>query len=164
MMYTLWSHGVLLGESELNLQPAQGLAHVGTFYPAEEGRALLPLFSDAMAAVREIGPMLERQGITAERLGRDMGKAVYDTLRQTAEGRRVAETGAAIDALRLELRGPDGSVVPTQQVLLQDSWALTPEIAALPPEAHADLEAEGFMRYLLCVIFNNAPERASPGS
>jgi hypothetical protein len=159
MSYTLWSHGVLMGESDLELE-APPPTRIGPFRPAASGRSLLALFEEAMVAVREIGPMLQRHGISAERRGAETGKAIYNALKETPEGRRVRATSDAIDALELELRGADGRVVPTQQITLQDSWALAPEISLLPPEATAEMEMDGFPRYLLAVIF--APSETKP--
>lgn len=123
MTFTLWGGGSLLGELELSDPSGGTRAFVGPFRPTDAGRALLPVFLDAQAALTAIGPMLERRGITHERLGAELGQAVNEALNESPEGQRVAQTTATLDALALELHDGTGLPIPMKQIIIQDVWS-----------------------------------------
>lgn len=150
--YTLWSHDTRLGESDLDLPAPRPGMLLGAFRPAAAGLSVLPLFVEVTSAGLALGPMLEREGLTRERLGDGLGAAIHDALPRTSEGRRYAAACAAIDALGLRLRDAAGAVVAARGFALSDLWQLGPGLAGLPPEAHAAAESVGLARYSLSVM------------
>jgi len=152
MPYTILSGDTLLGETELEFPPAQPDTLSGTFRPTAAGNAILPAFLESMAAVLGIGAMLQREGLTRERRGDDLGRAIREALLRTPEGQRVAAAQAAIEALRLELRDPSGAVVRTRQIVLSDAMRSAVAFGGLPAEAPAEAEAAGLAPYVVSVL------------
>jgi hypothetical protein len=154
MTYTLWSHDVLLGESELDMPLPEGGMLAGGLRLTAAGRDAMHVFAEAMDAVMALQPMLEREGLSAERLGPALGEAMFDALHATPEGQRFAETRRAIADLALELRDAAGARVATEDLWIQDvaRFGDAGDVAtldALPPEVQAEAETAGLMRYLL---------------
>ncbi len=150
MTFTLWSRGSVLGELELPDDSGGTRLLVGPFRPTDAGRAALPAFLDAQAALMAIGPMLERRGITRESLGGELGQVVHEALHDSPEGQRVIQTKATLDALALELHDVDGIPVPMRQVTIRDVW-IAGSAAELPTEARTRIEAIGLPQYLAAV-------------
>ena len=106
MTYTLWSHGRLLGESPLDFIRCMPKLRVGFLYPSALGERLLPVAGGASPA-----------SIKFCRASRNV---------DTRDWHRLGEHAAYLDAVReadalkLELRGPDGRVIPTEDVCVRD--------------------------------------------
>lgn len=99
MPYTLWSRGRLLGESELDFAYRRNGWRCGWFQPADGA-----------------GPLIE----IATGVSPAMSAMHHDAQDRTTQ----ADVAAAIDrceALELELRGPDGAVVPCDDICIRDS-------------------------------------------
>ncbi len=150
MTFTLWSRGSILGELELPDDSGGTRRLVGPFRPTDAGRAALPAFLDAQAALMAIGPMLERRGITRDRLGGELGQAVHEALHDSPEGQRVARTRATLDALALELRDATGTPVPIKQVTIGDVWGAG-SVGEPPTETRTRIEAAGLPLYMAAV-------------
>ena len=128
MQYTLWSRGRLLGTTDFGFIYRPDGFRCGWLHPTLVGERLLP---EACG----VAPAFRAQFM----LGDD------PTLR--------ADVQAAIDqeeALELEVRGPDGSVIPTEDVGITDTHYLlsipdndrpTEEEIVLSPEDEAEVEA-----------------------
>lgn len=151
MPYTLWSHDTLLGESDLDLPAPRPGMLLGAFRPTAAGLPVLPLFVEVTASALALGPMLEREGLTRDRLGDALGAAIHEGVPRTPEGQRHAAARAAVDALGLTLRDDAGAVVPARGFTLSDVWRLGPELAALPADLRAAAESTGVPRYSLGV-------------
>jgi hypothetical protein len=163
VIFTLWSRGSLLGELELTDHPGGTRALVGPFRPTDAGRAMLPVFLDAQTALTAIGPMLERRGITRERLGAALGQAVHEALHESPEGQRVAQTRATLDALVLELHDGTDTPVPMRQITIQDVWSAGS--AAEPPvDARTSIEAAGLPQYVAAVTLMDPRSASRPST
>jgi len=123
MTYSLWSGGRLLGTSDLDYVRCVDRQRTGDLYPTEQGEALLPIACGVPPTVRAHGDFL------------------HPAVREAIE---------RADALALELRGPDGEVIPTEDLFVQDtehllSLAPAPEWPdALEPTADEDVDAADF--------------------
>jgi hypothetical protein len=126
MQYTLWSRGRLLGTTDFGFVYRNNGLRFGWLYPTLLGERLLP-------AACGVAPAFRTQFI----LGDD------PTLR--------ADLQAAIDqeeALELEVRGPDGSVIRTEDIGITDTHYLLSiphnddlDDVVLSPEEAAEVEA-----------------------
>lgn len=104
MPFTLWSRGRKLGETELDYVRCFEKHRMGDFHPTEQGEKLMPVITGVAKALHNLARSTEGR--------EDTGAAEY------------ADTSAAqvhFDALGLELRGPDGSVVPTEWIDVRDT-------------------------------------------
>jgi hypothetical protein len=121
MPYTLWSHGRLLGESELNYKRVFRRHRMGDFYPTTAvGLKLMAVATGVSPAGIDLAKM-----IRGSRKGFEKGKPsagwLEETLQQTPEWADFAAAQGHCDALALELRGPDGSVIPTEWIDVRDT-------------------------------------------
>lgn len=160
MPYTLWSHDTLLGESDLALPAPRPGMLLGAFRPTAAGLPVLPLFVEVTASALALGPMLEREGLTRERLGDGLAAAIHEAMPRTSEGQRHAAACAAVDALGLILRDEANAIVPARGLTLSDVWELGPALGKLPSELHAAAEAMGVPCYSLGVTVSR-PEASS---
>jgi hypothetical protein len=122
--YTLWSRGRLLGESELDYVREIPRLRTGDFRPTGDGAALMPVAAGVSPTVIELGKLARR---AAGDHGGDSARAdgrPCDALRLTTEFADFAEASNRRDALELELRGPDGAVVPTEWIDVRDTELL----------------------------------------
>ena len=107
MQYTVWSGKRQIGVTDLGFLYREGGSRTGWFYPTEIGEPLMaeivePLIGNYMGR-------LHRSDLDAPLTKDDWTRlAEYD-----AEYKRVVELG-------LQLRREDGSVVPTETVLIRD--------------------------------------------
>jgi hypothetical protein len=95
LTYTLWSHGRLLGTTDLAWARSLPRQRAGDIAPTPIGATLLPVACGVRPALRQHGHDFAHPAVRA---------AVEQS-----------------DALRLELRGPDGEIVPTEDLWIQDS-------------------------------------------
>jgi hypothetical protein len=152
MPYTLWSDGVLLGETDLAMPVPQPEARVGVFHPTAAGGALIPTLLQVPLAVLALASVFEREDLTKGRLGDDLGPAIHDAMQSTPELQRLRAAQAAVDALHLELKDEAGANVPAAHISLSDVTAFDADPADLMAEVEADEDAAAFGRYLLSVI------------
>jgi hypothetical protein len=106
MSYTVWSRGRLIGHTDLAFTEAVPGARAGFFFPTERGLAAVRIAVEAAEV------------LLAARDGGD---------HTTFKADLVAATDRC-EALLLELRGPDGAVIPTTDISIRDtelmaSWA-----------------------------------------
>ncbi|HEX6533439.1 MAG TPA: hypothetical protein VF041_02510 [Gemmatimonadaceae bacterium] len=126
MPYTLWSRNRLLGETDLDFVYREDRFRCGWLHPSDLGERLMPTATGVAPALRAMWA-----------LGPDA----------TAR----ADVLSAVDqeqALELELRGPDGAVIPTESIAIIDTHHLlsiarqAPEPEELLDELDAEEEAE----------------------
>jgi hypothetical protein len=115
--FTVWSRGRLLGESDLDYERAFPDSRFGDFIPTEHGEKLMPIITGVSRALLELSRTRDKWEdlpLTDRR----------DVMRCTTE---YGDTKAAEDqfeTLELELRGPDGAVIPTSSIGIQDTELL----------------------------------------
>lgn len=126
MPYTLWSRNRLLGETDLGFVYREAGFRCGWFHPSDIGERLMPSATGVAPALRAmwaIGP----------------------------DATARADVHAAVDherALDLELRGPDGAVIPTESIAIIDTHHLlslarqAPDAEDVPGELDAEDAAE----------------------
>jgi hypothetical protein len=116
MRYTVWSHGRLIGETDLGFAPLIELARSGSFHPNAEGERLMPVVASVLPAMRAY---LHRDAVDASGNG-----FVRPELKGSTLFADLAESFQHLLSLELELRREDGSVVPTAWIGLQDCHQL----------------------------------------
>jgi hypothetical protein len=126
MQYTLWSRGRLLGETDLGFIFREHGFRCGWFHPTALGERLMPAATGVAPALR-----------TVCMIGPDA----------TAR----ADLASAVDqenALALELHGPDGTVIATEDIAIIDTHYLLSlaesdlgDEALVSAEEEAEIEA-----------------------
>lgn len=102
MRYTLWSLGRLVGETDFAFLTSEKRQRRGWLIPTEDGEPLVEIAAAVASAVNVADQM------------RDVDAAAAD----------IASAIDRRDALQLELRGPDGSVIPIESLSVRDTVAL----------------------------------------
>ncbi|MEX2179048.1 MAG: hypothetical protein WD801_10080 [Gemmatimonadaceae bacterium] len=105
---------------------------MGDFLPTPLGEQLMSVLAGAGPAAVTLGRL--RQSVLPEpHPDSDAagGREHNDALQQTTEFADYASNQVYLESLELELRGPDGSVIPTESIGLQD----TEYLLALASEA-----------------------------
>jgi hypothetical protein len=128
MPYTLWSRGRLLGETELAYRQAMPGLRAGDFFPNELGDRLMPVIDGmrpVLYALDDVHTEFRRANPSAPYLD-DYPPAI----KRTPEYADVMSTADEIESLRLELRDPDGAVVETEDIWIQDTHRLLALAAA----------------------------------
>lgn len=115
MPYTLWSRDRLLGESDLGFEEIFPRHRMGGFTPTELGVKLMPILTGVGRATRQLCRL-----VNSQRFGL-RGRELEEALRTSPEQADVAEAEAHFEALQLELRGPDGAIVPTEWIGIRDT-------------------------------------------
>lgn len=109
MPYTIWSHGRLVGETDLGSAYRSANFRAGPFFPTEFGKTLMEIIAEP------------------RRLIARMAKIAHDSpIDPTADAEWLAFE-AATDreyALELELRDPIGTVIPTEDIGIRDRQLL----------------------------------------
>jgi hypothetical protein len=119
MPYTLWSHGRLLGETELEYARYAPLNRGGGFWPTVIGSKLMPVVTGVTAASIELATKsrgLERSTAPKHEDSGDLTARIH-------ESTEYADYLAAIDrlnALDLELHDPEDNVVPAEWIDIRD--------------------------------------------
>jgi len=140
--YTVWSRGRELGHSSLAFARCLDSVRAGWFYPTDAGTSLMRIITgsrDAWLAMAVAYQQGKHEDLSEEEW------------RRTAEFAGVVAAAAHADALQLELRGPDGRVIPTEDIDIRDTELFIPEIHGdnsreeiplddLSPQSRKDLE------------------------
>ena len=126
MLYTVWSRGRQIGETDLGFFRLIDQSRSGWFHPNAEGERVMPVIASALPAMRAY---LHRDKVDA--LGKPM---VQPALYGSTLFADLAEAFQRMESLELELRREDGSVVPTSSIGIQD----THQLLAFPEELMAD--------------------------
>lgn len=152
MSHTLWSRGRLLGSTELGYRHRPYRSRMGDFLPTELGEKLMPIATGVSPAVMQ----LSRVSRAMDGLGSNSAPSPaerLDRLRRTTEYADYAAAEAQSEALDLELRGPDGSIIATERIGIRDTqlplsldedpfgddWS-SEDFGAFDPEREAALE------------------------
>lgn len=141
MRYSLWSRDRLLGESDLDYDTG-GLPgfRMGELTPTPLGDQLLPVVTNVTRVLLEARRARRR----AEREGNGASDPSSDE-RMTTEWADLQEAAAHAEGLELQLRAPDGTVVPTEHIGVQDceylaavgEEAVNEELEDFDPEVEA---------------------------
>lgn len=127
MPYTLWSRGRLLGETDLGFVQVFENVKFGWFHPSPDGEK-------AMHALTGAGPALMRLHRMMRHPLRQMMRSAADSAepgfpRDIKQTTAYADLVSIIDereAMALELRGPDGNVIPTEDIGIDDTeWKMS---------------------------------------
>lgn len=132
LTYTLWSHGRLLGESPLDVARCLPRLRVGELSTTPVGLALLARVTDTRSDALFAAQKLHRAEPSPEAAG-----GVHATPHYATISADLTAAGDYLDALALELRRPDGSIVPTEQIDVTDTEFLV-AFGALEDEPPAD--------------------------
>ena len=121
MSYTLWSHGRLLGESDL--QPLQSFERVkfGWFIPTAEGEKAMDVMTGGREKLLKLGRLL-RNPMREMMRPKDQppGEWPADIRRTTTYADFIAYQDQ-LEAMQLELRDPDGNIVDCEDLTVQDT-------------------------------------------
>jgi len=118
MSYTIWSHDRLLGETDLGWVRCMENVRSGFFHPSEIGTRLMPTVCGVSPAISELSRVTREIENAPDVQAHDGARCAVE---QTTQ---YADMLAAIEherGLSLELRGPDGKVIPTESIFVQDS-------------------------------------------
>ena len=115
MPYTVWSHGRLLGETDLGFVRCIRNARTGWFHPTPEGEMLMPIATGVPAALHAWG-LRYRERVDAR--GNSDGECgIMDHSTESADLEAATQHA---EALELELRRADGTVVSTKDIGIRD--------------------------------------------
>lgn len=129
MRYTVWSHGRLIGETDLGFRRLVNASRSGWFHPNADGERQMPVIASVLPAMRAY---LHRDAVDAQ--GDPM---VQPALHGSTLFADLAEAFQHLLSLDLELRRDDGSVVPTSNIGIQDIQQLR-ELPALEDDDDDD--------------------------
>ncbi len=116
MPYTLWSKGRLLGHTDFGFIANTDEHKMGWFHPTEVGEQILQVMTEPGRV------------ISGYRKGGDIAQIEAD----------LAAAGDRIEALELELRSPEGKVLETKDIGVND----TERLLALAAECEEESELE----------------------
>jgi hypothetical protein len=137
MPYTVWSRGRLIGHTDLGFRRAMRRARCGWFLPTPEGERVMPVISAVSPALRAF---VHREPTDAPDESPE-GSALRG--RRSTQYADLAEAMQHVEALALELRRDDGSVVQVADIAIQDTQQLV-ELARLdvPDDAEEDWDLD----------------------
>lgn len=107
MRYTVWSHGRLVGETDLGFILREGNHRSGHFYPTAFGESLVPIINEPRRLIKALGEV-PRDARSSD----DPAWTALDSAFEIAAERERA--------LELELRDEHGVVIPTEDVGIRD--------------------------------------------
>lgn len=139
MPYTVWSRGRLIGQSTLGYKRAAPGMLAGDFEPSPMGEKLMPIITGVGPALRGLHRVADDVVRVAE--GQADGDPTGDypaDVRRTTEYADAMSLVDELDSLRLELRDPDGVVVPTEMIAVNDTEYLLAR--AREPDPLDDME------------------------
>ena len=116
MAYTISSRGRPIGTTELDFVRFDGTARSGWFHPNAFGEGLMPTVETVLPAIRAL---LDRKMD-----GEDGRPLMQESLRRSSEFADYAEALHRAGAMELTLHRPDGTLVPTSLIGLQDTHQL----------------------------------------
>ena len=138
MRYTVWSHGRLVGETDLGFILREGNHRTGHFFPTAFGESLVPIINEPRRLIKALGDV-RRDAYSSD----DPAWIALDSAFEIAAERERA--------LELELRDENGVVIPTEDVSIRD-MDLTLELYAddeadldrmtITPEEQAEFDRE----------------------
>jgi hypothetical protein len=114
--YTVWNRGRLLGETDLGFVRCFPKYRTGWFRPTADGEKVMPIATGVSPALRAY----------VNRARHDSGErtVVHSMMDGSSEAADLAAAFQHLEALELELRSEDGTVVPTEDVGFQDTHYL----------------------------------------
>lgn len=121
MPYTIWSRGRLLGTSNLDYARSLPGLRAGDFEPTEVGERLLPIITGVGPALRGLYRLVHAERASGRASDEDLGAGFPERIRKTTEYADAVSVGNELESLALELRDPDGAVVPTDSIAVQDT-------------------------------------------
>ena len=116
MIYTVWSKGTLIGETDLGFYVIMPQSRSGWFRPNAAGEPLMPPFASVLPAIRAY---LHRDFVDAEGNGVVQPELIGSTLFAD-----IADSFRHIQSLELEIRRSDGTVVRTEDIGIADTRRL----------------------------------------
>ena len=143
MSYTIWSRGRLLGRTDLGFVRCIRKSRMGWFHPTPDGEKLMHVATGVSAAMFAY---VHRDRHLVDSIG---APALAQAIDRSAEGADLAAAFQHLEALELELRRDDGSVVPTESLGIQDMVALMERYCEEDdddPDGYNDDEEEEFLR------------------
>jgi len=111
MTYTLWSHGELLGESELDYVRAFPRLRMGDLQVTPKG----------LIAIERLTQTHADSYYSARRLNRDKSRGTIDPSDEKTLFADLAAERDQHEALALELHAPNGSVIATESIFVTDT-------------------------------------------
>lgn len=129
MQYTITSRGRAIGTTDLGFQYRPGSSRMGWFQPNADGERLMPVITAVSITTRTYSSNIGQAGESAD--------AEHPESMFLAD---VAEASQHVEALDLELRREDGSVVPTEFINIQDM----DELVAWSDKLEATRDGEGW--------------------
>ena len=160
MPYTLWHCGVLLGASELQLNPERPRQMVGAFAPTAYGRELLPRLTGVLTAAAELKDELESRGVPEQEI---QTGAVAELTGATAAEKKLVDIGRALSDV--QLRAPNGASLAFVTIAFLDRT----ELHRLARKLHCDAAAAtletvpaGEQRFLVSVTLSPRGRAAPP--
>jgi hypothetical protein len=113
MTYTLWSHGELLGESALDYVRVLPAVRTGDLDVTERGLIVMERLSQTREDCYRSALRVNKEN------PEDVDESDLAALHADLDAQRDQH-----DALALELRGSDGSVIPTDGIYISDTFYL----------------------------------------
>jgi hypothetical protein len=135
--YTVWSRGRLIGDTDLGFIRLIDVQRSGSFHPNPEGERLMQTVASPLPAMRAY---LHRDARDASG-----GGFVLPELQGSALFADLAESFQRFQALELELRREDGSVVPTDAIGFQDTHELLALAEREMDTSEDDVEEESWL-------------------
>src|SRR5205823_2050636 len=116
MPYTLWSNGRLLGHTDLEFIANTEVTKMGWFHPTEIGEQVLEIVTEPSRVMTNYRETTDREALLAD----------------------LAAASNRVEALDLQLRSPEGAVMDTKDIGIND----TQRLLALAAESMAEMEEE----------------------
>lgn len=121
-MYTLWSRGRLIGQSTLGYERAAPGLLAGDFEPSPLGEKLMPVITGVAPALRSLYRVMDDVRPSADEQADGHSPLEYPAaIRRTTEYADAVSLDDELQSLALELRGPDGAVIPTESIAVNDT-------------------------------------------
>ena len=122
MTYTIWIHGQQIGETAFEYEHDKR-QRAGSFQPTEFGLQVLPSITAMSPALFDFGDMCKRRGLDPESASEADAATALDMFGGTPEGQRVI--AAAKQIAELEVRDPNGRIVPWESLAITDlDWLI----------------------------------------
>lgn len=153
MPYTLWLHGLLVGETDFEHPgPAPG-QRLGAFRPTTAGLEVLPSICGLLAATVALKDEMERRGLVNPD---DQADGMLEVLESTPEGERVVEIAKCLE--QLELHDPNGIRLQFQSIAVSDLHELVQlgKLRASAVDEASETADESTPRYLISATFSAA--------